>query len=257
MGRQRKRRRCLRGPDGRTLVVIGMQSRGTEHEPAGATLDHGFQRLIADRIAWRGVGQQHVVADRAHPGAIQLVEQVRVPLPAPRPAAFVASAEIFDRTLVDFDHDDATGRLRFERTPLHHAIEDCILGRVERAGVAPVPGKPGDRAKREQRIERELQPQRDLRKRPPVAALDLGPREDEAVAECRQACVDPRKHAVRQPADHRRSPCQIMAGWQAAGLDHRASATAPVIACSQAVRTPLALAAWVAIASINGGDRQS
>ena len=168
-----------------------MQSRGTEDEPAAAASGHCFEAFVASGICWGGIDEQHVVADQAHLGTIELVEQIRVPLPAPRPASLVARAEIFDRALIDFDDDHAAGGLRLERTPLHHAIEDRILSRVERAGVAPVPGEPGDRANREQRIERELQPQRDLCKRPPVTALNPGPRQDEAVAECRQARVNP------------------------------------------------------------------
>src|SRR3989304_9739536 len=108
-----------------------MQSGGREYKPPGAAFSHGFQGLIADRIALREIGKQHVVANRAHAGAIQLVEQIRMPLSAPWPAALATSAEMFDRALVDFNHDHAARRLWLKRSPLHHPIEDRIFSRVE------------------------------------------------------------------------------------------------------------------------------
>jgi len=71
-------------------IVIRMQSRRSEDEPARATRGHGFQRRVAQRVDRRRIFKQHVVTDRAHASAIELVEQVRVPLPAPGPAAFTA-----------------------------------------------------------------------------------------------------------------------------------------------------------------------
>ena len=185
----------------RALVVVRMQSRRAEHEATGAALGHGVQDTVAERVHRRGIGKQHVVADRADAGTIELLEQVRVPLAAPRPAAFAARAEVLDRALVDLDHDHAAGRLaartvataprdRRSRSPPRASERSWLQSQPSHA-IAPT---------REQRVERELETERQPRQRPPVTALDPGPLANEPVTERRQACVDPGQHTVHQPA---------------------------------------------------------
>src|SRR5262245_9844722 len=105
-----------------------MQARRLENEAARAADCDRLEHLIADRVIARTVDEQHVEADSSNTHTIELVEEVRVTLPAPRPAAFAARPEMFDRTFVDLDDNDSAGRFRLERSPLHDGIEDCILG---------------------------------------------------------------------------------------------------------------------------------
>src|SRR5688572_12892517 len=132
-----------------------MQSRGGEQESSCAALCHLIERLVAAWILARRIGEEHVVADCTYTGAVERIEEIRVALPAPGPAAFAARAEIFDRAFVDLDHRHASRGRGLERTPLHGEIEDRVLGGIERLRVRPVPGEPGDRGEGEQRIERE------------------------------------------------------------------------------------------------------
>src|SRR3546814_3711417 len=96
-----------------------------------------------------------VVADRAHAAAVERVEQFRVALPAPGPAAFALAAVVLDRAVVDLDHRYPARRQRLARAQADHGVEDRILGRGQVARVAPVPAQPRQRGDREQRIRSE------------------------------------------------------------------------------------------------------
>ena len=178
----------------RAFVVIRVHASGREYETPFAARGHRIERQVPAGIVMRGIGQQDVVADDAHALAIEDVEQVRVPLAAPRPAAFALRAEMLDGALVDLDDDDAARGMRLDRPPLHDLVEDRVLRGIERSLVRPVPGEPGEGGEREQGIEGELEPERDPRERPAVAALDPGPGAHESCAEGGEHCVEPGEH---------------------------------------------------------------
>ena len=173
-----------------------MKSGRFEDESPRAALCHRIKNPVAVGVDLRAIDEQYVERHCTHPSAVELVEQIGVTGPAPRPAAFPSRAEKFDRAFVDlYDHDIAGG-LWLERPPPHDAVEDRILGRVQRSRVGPIPAEPANRAEGEQWEERKFQPERKMRKWATVAALDLAPSRHEAVAKCRQRRIDPGQHAV-------------------------------------------------------------
>src|SRR5690606_27481524 len=139
----------------------------------------------------------------------QRVEQVGVALPAPRPAALAEAAVVLDRAIVDLDHHDLPGRDRFARPQADHGIEDGILGGSQVARMGPVPAQPGQRGDRQQRVEGEFQPQRQLRVGPPIATFERAPAGDEGEAGPGHRGLEPAREA-RRPA-HSVSPCPTRA----------------------------------------------
>src|SRR3546814_16539828 len=86
-----------------------------------------------------------VVADRAHAAAVERVEQLRVALPAPGPAASALAAVVLDRAVVDLDHRYPARRQRLARAQAEHGLPDRLLGPRQGAGVAPAPATPPQR----------------------------------------------------------------------------------------------------------------
>src|SRR3546814_9457815 len=78
-------------------------ARRAENEATFPAFGHRVERHVADRVGARMLDELDVVADRAHAAAVERVEQLRVALPAPGPAAFALAAVVLDRTVVDLD----------------------------------------------------------------------------------------------------------------------------------------------------------
>src|SRR5690606_27613126 len=102
----------------------------------------------------------------------ECIEQVRMTRTAPWPAGTVLPAEMLDRAFVDLDHRDLARRDRFPWPPLDDRVEDRVLGGGQVALVGPVPGQPGQRQDRQQRIEGKAEPQRELRIGTAITTLD-------------------------------------------------------------------------------------
>ena len=170
------RRRCV--------IQARMHARGTEQEASVAAFGHRFQRGVADRIVVRRFQEHHVVADRAHAGAIQRIEQVRMLLPAPWPRPRCACRSSSRRSRPRPRVPDGC---RLPWPQLDHLVEDRVFGRSQVAVVLPVPRQPRQRGQRQQRIEREAQAQRDARVGTSIAALEPAPAIDERMPDPRPA----------------------------------------------------------------------
>src|SRR3546814_7413035 len=85
------------------------------------------------------------ISDVCSSDLVERVEQVRVALPAPGPAAFALAAVVLDRAVVDLDHRYPARRQRLARAQADHGVEDRILGRGQVARVAPVPATSDER----------------------------------------------------------------------------------------------------------------
>ena len=93
-----------------------MPARCREHEAAIAAGRHRLERGIAERIERRRIDEHHVVADAAHAGAVEAIEDLGMALPRPWPAAFAEAAVVVDRAVVDLDDDGPAGGFRLDRT---------------------------------------------------------------------------------------------------------------------------------------------
>ncbi len=193
---QRIRRRCLRSVQRRTRVVVRVQSGRAEDEAARPAFGDGIEGGVAQRVLGRRVGELHVESDRAHTGAIEGVDQVRMQLPAPRPTTGALLAHVLDRALVDLDHDHLARWLGFPRAETDDLVEDRILGGSELAFMLPVPGQPSQRTQRQQREEGVAQAQRDQRVHASIALLHRAPEIDERVPEPRHCGFEQRLDAL-------------------------------------------------------------
>ena len=150
-----RRRDTQRG----SLVVVRVQPGRFEYESPCTALCHRVQDPVTIGIDLRAIDEQYVERrprarrrGRARRADRRVVARLHGQPPSPRARknSIEHSSISTTTTLPD--------RLRLDRPPLHDAVEDRILGRVQRARVRPIPAEPPDRAEREQWIERKLQP---------------------------------------------------------------------------------------------------